>query len=157
MKKVSTAIILVLVFVASSLFAFDEAALRNELLNYNKVIIPITLSVAAGKIPNNPVKPPTDSEWITADSINAKLELIIKKIDDVKGIAMALSVIIDLYESEQISAEVAITIIRILKLRAFFLKLFITDGNNELELVINIITQQESDFVQKVGYQKQKY
>lgn len=161
MNRLFGFVLLVAILWAVPASAFNEDTFREKLLSFNQVAVPVTAAMGA-KQPGHELKKgkgPGNSgdnfPWLTAEKINQQLEMLIKGIEGAKGVATALAVIVNLYESNQISVEVAFTAVQILKLRALFLKVFITNGQSELEIMINILQEHESDFGKQVEAKRQ--
>lgn len=131
----------------------DSEKFSQMLLEYDEALEPISVAMSAaasGNYANSGKKGKvSNSHWLTADKINSKIEVFIQAIEGAKGIATALAVIVNLYESDEISATVALTALRILKLRAFYLRVFVTNGEAEIEIMINIINEHEGEFQKK--------
>lgn len=155
-KRLSAFVLLIALLWAVPANAFNEDAFKEKLLSFNQVAIPIAASAVAKQPSHKPAKGKGSGNsggnfpWLTAEKINKQLEMLIQGIESAKGIATALAVIVNLYESDQISVEVAFTAVQILKLRALFLRVFITDGQSELEIMINVLQEHESDFGKQV-------
>lgn len=126
--------------------AFDEDRFRSTLESFNQISIPV-----AGSCEKGPAQTPANDDfvWLKAEKVNQQLELLIRGIESAKGVATALAVITNLYQSDKISIDVALTAVQILKLRAVFLKVFVTNGDTELEVMINILDEHEADFNSK--------
>lgn len=136
--------------------AFDENRFRSALEGYSKIVTTLANLGNNGNSQQNGKTAkgngnPADDEfvWLKADKINAQLEQMIRGIETAKGVATALAIIINLYESDKISIEVTYASIKMLKERAIFLKLFITNGDSELEILIHILNEHESEFGKK--------
>lgn len=154
MNKIITVLVLISMFCSVQAMAFDEAGFRSILEGYSKIVTKLA-SLGNNGNPDQGAKcgkgSPSDDEfvWLKADKVNAQLESMIRGIETAKGVATALAIIINLYESDQITVEVAFASIKMLKERAIFLKLFITNGNSELEILIHILNEHEADFGEK--------
>lgn len=136
--------------------AFDEDKFRATLESFNKVALPpVAGSVEKGSFKGSSGPKGGQSQsgddfvWLKAEKINQQLELLIRGIEGAKGVATALAVITNLYNSDKISIDVALTAVQLLKLRATFLKVFVTNGDTELEIMINILQEHESDLAGK--------
>lgn len=137
--------------------AFDEDRFRSTLESVNQISIPLAGSFekgsgnAASGAKGGQTQANNDFVWLKAEKVNQQLELLIRGIESAKGVATALAIIVNLYESDKITVDVAATAVQILKLRAVFLKVFITNGDTELEIMINILNEHEADFASKVS------
>ncbi|MBU1109571.1 MAG: hypothetical protein KKB51_23010 [Candidatus Riflebacteria bacterium] len=154
MNKIIGLMILISLVCSVQAMAFDEAKLRSVLEGYSKIVTKLATlgnNGNSGKGGDSAKGSPADDEfvWLKADKVNAELESMIRGIETAKGVATALAIIINLYESDSITVEVALASIKMLKDRAVFLKLFITNGNSELEIMIHILNEHEADFSQK--------
>lgn len=136
--------------------AFDEDKFRSTLESFNRLAMPPvagSVEKGPGSVGSGPkggqTQPGDDFVWLKADKINQQLELLIRGIEGAKGVATALAVITNLYNSDKISVDVALTAVQLLKLRAVFLKVFVTNGDTELEIIINILDEHEADFAGK--------
>lgn len=140
--------------------AFDEDKFRSALESFSRVSLPpVAGSVEKGmpaKGSGNkgaPAQNGKDFVWLKAEKVNQQLELLIRGIEGAKGVATALAVITNLYNSDKISIDVALTAVQLLKLRATFLKVFVTNGDTELEIMINVLNDQEAELAGKKGAQ----
>lgn len=136
--------------------AFDEDKFRATLESFNKVSLPSvagSIEKGSGDVGSGPKggqpQGGDDFVWLKAEKINQQLELLIRGIEGAKGVATALAVITNLYNSDKISVDVALTAVQLLKLRATFLKVFITNGDTELEVMINILQEHETELAGK--------
>jgi len=136
--------------------AFDEDKFRSALESFSRVSLPpVAGSVEKGMPAKGsgdkgaPAQNGKDFVWLKAEKVNQQLELLIRGIEGAKGVATALAVITNLYNSDKISVDVALTAVQLLKLRATFLKVFVTNGDTELEVMINILDEHEADFTGK--------
>jgi hypothetical protein len=143
--------------------AFDEDRFRSTLESFNRVALPPVAGSIEKGMPTGGSGPKggqnqsnDDFVWLKADKINQQLELIIRGIEGAKGVATALAVITNLYNSDKISIDVALTAVQLLKLRATFLKVFVTNGDTELEIMINVLNDQEAELAGKKGAQAAK-
>lgn len=156
MNKILIILVLSGMLCSVQAMAFDENSFRSVLEGYSKIVTKLA-TLGTGGNPDQNAKggkgSPTDDDfvWLKADKVNAQLEGMIRGIETAKGVATALAIIINLYESDKITVEVACASIKMLKDRAIFLKLFITNGNSELEIMIHILNEHESDFSQKAA------
>lgn len=159
MKKTILLIAIISLVAGSQLFAFDENKFTNLLQSFDKVAVPQTaadknneMGLIAGSQVKGVQKKPANEDfvWLKASEINQQLELMIQGIEGAKQVATALAIIVNLYNSDKISVEVALTAVQILKLRALFLKVFVTNGNSELEVMINILQEHENEFGKRV-------
>ncbi len=132
--------------------AFDEDRFRSTLESFSRVALPPVAGSVEKGMPTGGSgqkgghnQSGDDFVWLKADKINQQLELIIRGIEGAKGVATALAVITNLYNSDKISIDVALTAVQMLKLRAVFLKVFVTNGDTELEVMINILNEHEAD------------
>lgn len=155
MKKIIGLMILLSLVCNLQAMAFNEDKFRATLEKLNRVLMPAASASAgepaaamSGKKGGNAAS--DDFVWLKADKVNQQLDVLIRGIETAKGVATALAVIINLYESDKISVDVAFTAIQILKLRAVFLKVFVTNGDTELEVMIHILNEHEADFSDKV-------
>ncbi|GAB4282737.1 MAG: hypothetical protein Kow0029_28490 [Candidatus Rifleibacteriota bacterium] len=154
MKRIICLAAILSLVAGSQLFAFDENRFTSLLMNFSKVAVP--LSADKGKTgamsgsKGNPGQSSDDFVWLKAEELNKQLEFMIQGIETAKGVATALAIITNLYESDKISVEVALTAIQILKLRAVFMKVFVSNGNSELEIMINILQEHEDELGKKV-------
>lgn len=151
MKKIICLIALISVFASSQLFAFDGNKFTSLLNSFNSVAVPLAaakgktdVDMSGSKGGNN--QSGDDFVWLKADELNKQLEFMIQGIENAKGVAKALAIIVNLYESDKITVEVAFTAVQILKLRAVFMKVFVSNGSSELEIMINILQEHENDF-----------
>ncbi|PKL47006.1 MAG: hypothetical protein CVV42_14455 [Candidatus Riflebacteria bacterium HGW-Riflebacteria-2] len=154
MNKILVLLVLTSLIGSAPVMAFDENNFRSVLEGYSKIVTKLA-ELAGNGNPDQTGKTgkgnPSDEEfvWLKADKINAQLESMIRGIETAKGVATALAIIINLYEGGEISVEVAYTSIKMLRERAVFLKVFISNGNAELEILIHILNEHESEFGQK--------
>ena len=140
--------------------AFDEDKFRSALESFSRVSLPpVAGSVEKGMPAKGsgdkgaPAQNGKDFVWLKAEKVNQQLELLIRGIEGAKGVATALAVITNLYNSDKISVDVALTAVQLLKLRATFLKVFVTNGDTELEIMINVLNDQEAELAGKKGVQ----
>lgn len=164
MKKTILLIAVISLVAGSQLFAFNENKFTDLLQSFDKVAVPQASSgqnnemglIAGSKAPGVQKKPADeDFVWLKAAEVNKQLEMMIQGIESAKQVATALAIIVNLYNSDKISVEVALTAVQILKLRALFLKVFITNGNSELEIMINVLQDHENEFSKKVQQKTQ--
>lgn len=153
MKKATSMVLLFALAGCMPVMAFNEDKFRATLEKLQRVLLPSGEDVAtnaalAGKKGGNPAG--DDFVWLKADKVNKQLDVMIRGIETAKGVATALAVIVNLYESDRISVDVAFSAVQLLKLRAVFLKVFVTNGDTELEVMIHILNEHESDFGEKV-------
>ncbi|MDN5278515.1 MAG: hypothetical protein PWR01_2480 [Clostridiales bacterium] len=150
MKKVICLIALLSFLTSGSLLAFDENKFTSLLEGFNQTAVPIAAGMGktdamsgekGGQNQSN-----DDFVWLKAEELNKQLEFMIQGIESAKGVATALAIIVNLCNSDKISVEVALTAIQILKLRAVFMKVFIANGDSELEIMINILQEHEDEY-----------
>lgn len=146
MKKIVGLMILLSLVCNLQAMAFNEDKFRATLVKLSRVLVPA--AALSGKKGGNAAG--DDFVWLKADKVNQQLDVLIRGIETAKGVATALAVIINLYESDKISVDVAFNAIQILKLRAVFLKVFVTNGDTELEVMIHILNEHEADFSDKM-------
>lgn len=155
MNKIISMVMLMSLVCAMQVMAFEEDKFRSTLEAFNKVSVPVAAGVekgsgdigsgSKGNAGND------DFVWLKADKINQQLELLVRGIENAKGVAAALAVISNLYSDGKISVDVALTAIQILKLRAVFLRVFITNGDSELEVMIHILNEHETAYSDMVS------
>jgi hypothetical protein len=149
MNKIICLAVMATMLFAGPLMAIDEDVFRSKLLSFNKVAIPVTAMQEKGSWDNAKGKGQSSNNgefpYLTAAKLNQQIEVLIKGIETAKGVATALAVITNLYQSNQISVEVALTAVQILKLRAVFMKIFVTNGNSELEIMIQVLGDHETE------------
>lgn len=155
MKKLICLLAIFSLVVSSQLLAFDENKFTALLKKFDKVAVPVSANMGktdamSGNKGGNSGQTNDDFVWLKADEVNKQIEFMIQGIESAKNVATALAIIVNLYNSNQISVEVAFTAIQILKLRAVFLKVFITNGQSELEVMINILQEHEDEFGKRV-------
>lgn len=129
---------------------FNEDKFRATLVKLHRTLMSPEAAAGAenGKVAKgSPAE--DDFVWLKADKVNKQLEVMIRGIETAKGVATALAVIINLYNSDKISVDVALSAIQILKLRAVFLKVFITNGDTELEVMLHVLNEHEAEFSEK--------
>ncbi len=155
MKKLICLLAIFSLVACSQVLAFDENKFTALLKKFDKVAVPVTANMGktdamSGSKGGNPPQSNDDFVWLKADEVNKQIEFMIQGIESAKNVATALAIIINLYNSNQISVEVAFTAIQILKLRAVFLKVFITNGQSELEVMINVLQEHEDEFGKRI-------
>jgi hypothetical protein len=150
-RKITLMLLLALVC-SSQVMAFNEDKFRATLEKLNRTLFACESEASASRA--NAAG--EDFVWLKADKINQQLETLIRGIESAKGVATALAVIVNLYQSDRISVDVALTAIQILKLRAVFLKVFITNGDSELEVMIHVLNEHEADFSEKARLAAEK-
>lgn len=164
MKKLICLIAVLSLLASSQVLAFDEYKFTSLLKKFNKTAIPVTANM--GKTDpydkpsssgfkggqQNPSQNPSDEDviWLRAEEINKQIEFMIQGIETAKGVATALAIIINLCENGQISVEVALSAVQILKLRAVFMKVFISNGQSDLEVMVNILQEHENELSKQV-------
>lgn len=154
MKRTIAFLVLLSLIGSAPAIAFDENSFRSVLEGYSKIVTTLSnLGNNSNSQQNGKTAKGSDSDdnfvWLKADKINAQLEQMIRGIETAKGVATALAVIINLYESDKITIEVAYASIKMLRERAVFIKLFISNGDSELEILIHILNEHESEFCKK--------
>jgi hypothetical protein len=123
------------------------------LQRFDQVAVPLNAEMTKGKGQMSGPKGQQSSDdfvWLKADELNKQLEVLIQGIETAKQVSVALAIIVNLYQSDKISVEAALTAVQILKLRAIFIKVFVTNGNAELEIMIKILQEHEDDFGKQV-------
>jgi len=160
MKKTILFLMIFALVIASQAMALDKKVFRSTLIKFDKVAIPMSAMVTKGSGADSLVTKKGgnsnnhgDFPYLTAAKVNKKIELLIRGIEDVKGIATALAIITDLYQNGQISVDVAITAIDILKLRAVYLKIFVSNGNSDIEVMINILEDNKNQLAKQKSAQ----
>ncbi len=153
MKKAFGLILTITLLFSGSVFALDEDVFRSTLVKFSQVAIPVT--AMKGKMGDDVYSKGGNGKggnasqgefpFLTAEKLNKQIEVLIQGIESAKGVATALAVIVNLYESNKISVEVAITAVQILKLRAVFLKVFLSNGSSELEIMIKVLEDNETE------------
>ena len=149
MKNLLLLVFIITLCSLSPAYSFDEQEFTDKLLSFNQVAIPVAAAASYQQTGKTQKGGGNDFHWLTADKINAQLERIIQGIEGAKGVATALAVIVNLYNSDQISAEVALTAVQILKVRAMFVRVFVSNGDAEIEIMINILNEHEEEFGKK--------
>ena len=154
MKKITGLALLLALACCVPVIAFNEDKFRATLEKLQRVLIPSVEDLAAndavaGKKGQGPAAVDDEFVWLRAEKVNKQIDVMIRGIETAKGVATALAVIVNLYESDKISVDVACSAIQILKLRAVFLKVFVTNGDTELEVMIQILNEHEADFGEK--------
>ncbi|MFZ5952596.1 MAG: hypothetical protein ACOYXC_17980 [Candidatus Rifleibacteriota bacterium] len=159
MKKLICLIALISLIASSPLLAFDENKFTSLLKKFDQVAVPLTANMgktdAMSGAKGNPGQANGDFVWLKAEEINKQIEFMIQGIESAKGVATALAIIVNLYNSNQISVEVALTAVQILKVRAVFMKIFVTNGQSELEIMINVLQEHEDEFGKQVAEKTQ--
>ncbi len=150
MKKFLCLLILAAITIASPLMAFDEHKFTSLLQRFDEVAIPVSAGMAKGGDAMSGPKGQSGAEyddfvWLKAEELNKQLEFMIQGIETAKQISVALAIIVNLYQGDKISVEAALTAVQILKLRAVFIKVFVSNGNSELEIMINILQEHEDE------------
>lgn len=154
MKKLICLIAVLSLLTSGQLLAFNENKFTSLLRQFNKVAVPLTANMgktdAMSGAKGGNSQGNNDFVWLKAEEINKQIEFMIQGIESAKSVATALAIIVNLYNSNQISVEVALTAVQILKLRAVFLKVFVSNGQSELEIMINILQEHEAEFGKQV-------
>ncbi|KAF1079468.1 MAG: hypothetical protein GQF41_4220 [Candidatus Rifleibacterium amylolyticum] len=151
MNRIIVILVLTSLIGSAPVMAFDENNFRSVLEGYSKIVTKLA-ELANNGNPDQSDKTgkgnPSDEDfvWLKADKINAQLETMIRGIETAKGVATALAIIINLYEGGNITIDVAYASIKMLRERAVFLRVFITNGDSELEILIHILNEHESEF-----------
>ncbi len=159
MKKLICLIALISFIASSPLLAFDESKFTSLLKRLDRVAVPVTANMgktsAMSGAKGQPGQANGDFVWLKAEEINKQIEFMIQGIETAKGVATALAIIVNLYNSNQISVEVALTAVQVLKVRAVFMKVFVTNGQSDLEVMINILQEHEDEFGKQVAQKTQ--
>lgn len=159
MKKFICLLTLLSLLSAGPVLAFEENKFAALLQKFNRVAVPLAASASKTDVyqKGNPAnsgqkgnQANKDFVWLKADEVNKQIEAMIQGIESAKSVATALAIIVNLYNSNKISVEVALTAVQLLKLRAVFLKIFISNGQSELEVMINILQEHEDEFGKQV-------
>lgn len=154
MKKLVCLITVLSLLTAGQLLAFDENKFTSLLKKFDNAVVPLSAGMAKQDAMSGSKKGPSqgndDFVWLKAEEINKQIEFMIQGIESAKSVATALAIIVNLYNSNQISVEVALTAVQILKVRAVFLKVFVSNGQSELEVMINILQEHEDEFGKQV-------
>lgn len=161
MKKTIFVMIICSLLVTSQAMAFRASKLKGTLLRMNKVGIPVTRMITKGQGADSlsgkkgaPTNNTAAFPYLTADKVNRQLEMLIKGIEDVKGIATALAIIIDLCDSDRISVDVALTAVQVLKLRAVYMKIFVSNGNSDIGIMIKVLDDNADNLEKRASKRK---
>ncbi len=148
MNKLIAIIVVFSVAAAVPAMAFNEDKFRATLVKLHRTLMAPPAVAAGNESAKSGDKNPAQDDfvWLKAEKVNQQIEVMIRGIETAKGVATALAVIINLYNSEKISVDVALSAIQILKLRAVFLKVFITNGDTELEVMLHVLNEHEAQF-----------
>lgn len=148
MKKLIAIIMFFTVAAAVPAMAFNEDKFRATLVKLHRTLMAPPAAAAGNDNVKSGDKNPAQDDfvWLKAEKVNQQIEVMIRGIETAKGVATALAVIINLYNSDKISVDVALSAIQILKLRAVFLKVFITNGDTELEVMLHVLNEHEVQF-----------
>jgi len=150
MKRVIALILLLSLAAGVEAMTFNEDKFRATLVKLHRTLMTPEPGAAAENGKAGKGTPAEDDfVWLKADKVNKQLEVMIRGIENAKGVATALAVIINLYNSDKVSVDVALSAIQILKLRAVFLRVFITNGDTELEVMLHILNEHEAEFSEK--------
>ncbi|NLM18147.1 MAG: hypothetical protein GX221_10565 [Candidatus Riflebacteria bacterium] len=166
MKKTISLFILVLLLLpqVSNAETFDAELFSSKLIEYEASVSAIRSHIRASRAPKGKYgkqsgqagqagqasqqKPPQNDEfvWLTAEKVNKQIDVIIKGIENLKGIIIAAETILNLYESKEISVDVAITMTDMLKFKALTMKFTVKgDDATKIDGVINILTFQSDE------------